>query len=204
VLLEGKPLSTWGVARLLHVTPVTVFHWIRAGKLRAYRLPGGHFRVAPSDLQQFLIDNKIPIALHDAAPRRILVVDDEPSVLEAFEAALTLKGYEVVLVPGGRAALRALRRDRFDLIFLDLLLPDLGGSHVLKAIKRRDPEAVVVIVTGYPNHDEAIAALEYGPAMMLPKPVKLSDIEAVLRIVFKGRDPVPVSGDARRAEGRTW
>jgi len=204
VPLEDRPLSTWGVARLLHVTPVTVFHWIRGGKLRAYRLPGGHFRVARPDLQQFLVDNRIPILLPEAAPRRILVVDDEPSILETFEAALTLRGYEVVLASGGRAALRALRRDRFDLIFLDLLLPDLGGAQVLKAIKRRDPDAVVVIVTGFPDHKEAIAALVYGPAMLLPKPVKLSDIDAVLKIVFKERDLASASGGARHAEARVW
>jgi excisionase family DNA binding protein len=182
---EGKPLTTWGVARILHVTPVTVFHWIRAGKLKAYRLPGGHFRVAPADLRQFLLDNRIPINFDAGVPRRILVVDDEAVVLEAFDAVLAGKACEVVLASSGREALRELRRDRFDLIFLDLLLPDIGGSVVLRAIKRRDPEAVVVLVTGFPHHEEAIAALEYGPAMMLPKPIKLSDIESVLKIVFK-------------------
>jgi excisionase family DNA binding protein len=182
---DEKPLSTWGVARLLHVTPVTVFNWIRAGKLKAYRLPGGHFRVARADLQQFLADNRIPIALEAAPPRRILVVDDEAVVLEAFDAALAVYGCQVVLASSGRAALRALRQDRFDLIFLDLLLPDIGGAAVLRAIKRRDPEALVVLVTGFPHHDEAIAALEYGPAMLLPKPVRVPDIESVLKIVFK-------------------
>jgi len=185
VTSSEKPLSTWGVARILHVTPVTVFNWIRAGKLEAYRLPGGHFRVARPDLQRFLLDSKIPITLDTPPPRRVLVVDDDPRVLEAFEAALTLKGCEVVLAPGGRAALRAMRKDRFDLIFLDLLLPDIGGAAVLKAIKRRDPEAVVVLVTGFPHHEEAIAALKFGPAMLLSKPVKLPDIESVLKIVFK-------------------
>ncbi len=183
---EGKPLSTWGVARLLHVTPVTIFHWIRAGKLKAYRLPGGHFRVARADLQEFLLTNRIPIRLDADAPKRILMVDDEPVVLEALEAVLALKGYDVVLAASGRAALRELRKDRFDLIFLDLFLPDIGGAAVLKAIKRRDPEVVVVLITGLPHHEEAIAALEYDPAMMLPKPIKLPDIESVLKIVFKG------------------
>ncbi len=183
---EAKPLSTWGVARLLHVTPVTVFNWIRAGKLKAYRLPGGHFRVARADLQEFLLQNRIPIRLDADAPKRILLVDDEAVVLEALEAVLSMKGYDVVRAASGRAALRELRKDRFDLIFLDVLLPDLGGASVFKAIRRRDPEAVVVLVTGFPHHEEAIAALEYGPAMMIPKPIKLSDIDSVLKIVFKG------------------
>lgn len=44
---------------------------------------------------------------------------------------------------------------------------------------------MVVLITGYPYHDETLAALEHGPAMLLPKPIKLADIEAVLKIVFK-------------------
>ncbi len=112
-------------------------------------------------------------------------MDDEAPVREAFQAALEAKGYEVVLATDGREALRLVRRDHFDLIFLDILLPTVGGASVLKAIKRRDPEAVVVLITGYPHHDETMAALAYGPAMLLQKPIKLTDIDAVLEIVFK-------------------
>jgi two-component system response regulator PilR (NtrC family) len=91
----------------------------------------------------------------------------------------------VALARDGREALKSLRREKFDLIFLDILLPYVGGASVLKAIKRQDPEAIVVIITGYPSHGEILSALDYGPAMLLPKPVKLADIEAVLQIVFK-------------------
>ncbi|MBI2563238.1 MAG: response regulator, partial [candidate division NC10 bacterium] len=98
---------------------------------------------------------------------------------------LQAKGYEVVLASDGREALRSIRRETFDLIFLDILLPEVGGASILKAIKRRDPEAVVALITGYPHHDETLAALEYGPAMLLRKPIKLTDIHAVLEIVFK-------------------
>ncbi len=85
----------------------------------------------------------------------------------------------------GREALRLIKREAFDLIFLDILLPAVGGASVIKALKRRDPEAVVVLITGYPYHDETLAALEYGPAMLLRKPIKLTDIDAVFEIVFK-------------------
>lgn len=182
---DEKPLSTGEVARLLHVTPVTVLLWIRAGKLPAYRVPGGHYRIARSEFRKFLADNKIPVTPDPPRPRHVLVVDDEAPVREAFGAALQVKGYDVTLAEEGREALRFIRRETFDLIFLDILLPEVGGASVLKAIKRRDPEAVVVLITGYPYHDETLAALEYGPAMLLPKPIKVADIDAVLKIVFK-------------------
>lgn len=182
---EGRPLSTGDVARLLHVTPVCVLRWIRAGKLPAYRVAGGHFRIARLMFRKFLTDNQIPIAFDSLPKRRILVVDDEDSVAAAFEAALKAKGHDVVLAMSGRQALRFIRQDHFDLIFLDVLLPPTGAASILKAIKRWDPEAVVVLITGYQDHEETLAPLQYGPAMILPKPVKVSDLSAVLRIVFK-------------------
>ena len=184
-MADEKPLSTGEVARLLHVTPVAVLLWIRAGKLKAARVPGGRYRIARAEFRTFLTDNQLPVTLDAAPPRRILVVDDDASVREALGAALQAKGCEVVVAKDGREALRRIRRDRFDLIFLDMLLPAVGGASVLKAIKRRDAEAVVVVITGYPRHDETLAALECGPAMLLPKPITLADIDAVLKIVFK-------------------
>jgi len=187
---DEKPLSTGNVARLLHVSRVAVLLWIRAGKLKASRVPGGRYRIARADFRKFLADNQLPVAFDTPPPRRVLVVDDEAPVREAFEAALRAKGYEVILAKDGREALRILKQEPFDLIFLDTLLPEVGGASVLRAIKRQAPEAVVVLITGFPHHEETLAALEYGPAMLLPKPIKLADIEAVLKIVFK-RDEAP-------------
>ena len=185
--MDEKPLSTGEVARHLHVTPVAVLLWIRAGKLKATRVPRGRYRIARADFRKFLAENQLPVVLEPSAPRRILVVDDDSAVREALGAALQAKGYAVVLAKDGREALGAIRQDLFDLVFLDMLLPAVGGASVLKAIKRRDPEAMVVIITGYPHHDETLAALEFGPAMLLPKPIQIADLEAVLKIVFKER-----------------
>jgi len=206
---QDRPLSTGEVARVLHVTPVCVLRWIRAGKLPAYRFPGGHFRIARFAFRKFLADNHIPLGFDSLPARRVLVIDDGNSVGAGFEAALKAKGYEVVLARSAREALRIIRQDRFDLIFLDVLLPTAGGGAILKAIKRRHPEAVVVLVTGCPDHDETLAALQYGPAMLLPKPVKVSDIYAVLKIVFKEKvdDQSGLDrpdGEARERSSSVW
>jgi DNA-binding NtrC family response regulator len=144
------------------------------------------WEVAHPELEEFILTTTIPARLDAEAPKRILLVDDEPVVLEALEAVLALKGHEVVLADCGQAALRALAEDRFDLIFLDLLLPDVGGAAILQAIKGRDPQPMVVLVTGFPHHEDAIAALECGQVLLLPKPIKLSEIDSLLRAVFKG------------------
>lgn len=182
---DEKPLTTGQIARLLHVSPVGVLRWVRAGKLKGYRVPGGRHQITRAEFRKFLADNQIPVTLEAPRSNRVLVVDDEPAVREALGAALEAEGYEVALARDGQEALRSLKQERFDLVFLDVLLPRIGGASVLKAIKRRDPEAIVVIITGHPRHNETLAALEFGPAMLLPKPIKLADIKAVLKIVFK-------------------
>lgn len=182
---DEKPLGTAEVARHLHVSQVAVLLWIRAEKLKASRVPGGRYRIARADFRRFLAENQLPAAPEDSPTKRILVVDDEETVRDAFEAALTAAGHQVVLAADGRAALRWLRRERFDLVFLDILLPTMSGATLLKLIKRRDPAALVVLITGFPDHNETLAALECGPAMLLRKPIKLADIQVALEIVFK-------------------
>ena len=122
----------------------------------------------------------------DTMPKRILVMDDEATVQGAFTAALSAKGHHVSLAKDGRQAFRILRQEHFDLVFLDILLPVVGGASVLKAITQRAPEALVVLITGFPHHDDTLTVLEHGLAMLLPKPITLTDIDAVLKIVFKG------------------
>ena len=89
---DEKPFTTGDVARLLHISLVTVLLWIRAGKLKAHRMPGGHYRIAQAEFRKFLTDNQIPVSLDAPAPRRVLVVDDEASVREAFAATLRPEG----------------------------------------------------------------------------------------------------------------
>ena len=182
---DERPLSTGEVARLLHVTPVAVLGWIRAGKLSAYRVPGGRHRIPRAEFRQFLVNNQIPLSLEPPASRRILFVDDNAAIREAFGTILQTKGYEVVLAADGPEALEIIRENHFDLIFLDIILPHLSGAALIGEVKRWDPEALVVIITGHPDHAETLAALAHGPAMLLAKPIRLTDIEAVLKIVFE-------------------
>ncbi len=183
---DERPLSTGEVARLLHVTSVAVLGWIRTGKLKAYRVPGGRHRIPLDEFRRFLADNQIPLSMPSSSSSpRVLVVDDEASVREAFESVLRVKGCEVTLASNGRQALQTLRENHFDLIFLDIILPGMRGASLIRAIKRRDPEAVVIIITGFPHHEETLAALQLGPAMLLAKPIKLADIDEVFKVVFK-------------------
>ncbi len=72
-MAQEKPLSTGEVARLLHVTPVAVLGWTRAGKLPAYRVPDGRHRVDCAEFRKFLAENQFPVTLDTPTPQRVLV-----------------------------------------------------------------------------------------------------------------------------------
>ncbi len=107
----------------------------------------------------------------------LLVVDDDPGVLEALETALSLT-YQVHTAATAAAALEALCSNSFDLILLDYRLPDLPGTAVLQAVKRFFPDTMVILMTGVGTEEVAIEALRGGARDYLRKPIDLRDLLA--------------------------
>lgn len=106
----------------------------------------------------------------------VLVVDDEPGVARATERALSKNGYQVTVATGGRDAIQKAATVRFDAIVSDLGMPDIDGRELLKAIRAIDLDVPFIFVTGRPNLQSAIEAIEYGAFRYLIKPVALQDL----------------------------
>lgn len=100
----------------------------------------------------------------------ILVVDDEPIVRESLMGWLTKAGHNVSAVEGGRCALELLAEKEFDLVFLDVRMPDLGGMEVLKQLKAHRPESIVVMITAFGSIESAVEAMKMGAADYILKP----------------------------------
>ena len=79
---------------------------------------------------------------------KILVVDDEPRLRESLRELLALQGYKVEVAEGGRVAIERLQECLFDLVLLDLLMPDLDGTQVLDAIRGDSIDTIVIVVSG--------------------------------------------------------
>ena len=107
---------------------------------------------------------------------RVLVVDDEDVVRLSYAAALARSSCELRTARNGAEALRAMERNAFDVVFLDLRMPGQDGMSVLREIKHKWPESEVVIVTGYPSVDTAKEAVRLGAFDYLAKPVGPDDI----------------------------
>jgi DNA-binding NtrC family response regulator len=102
---------------------------------------------------------------------RILIVDDEEVVRHSYRRILSGDGYTVAAASNGEKALKIMEDNPFDVILLDVRMPEMNGLQVLKAIKERWPESEVVIITGYPSIQGAKEAVRLGAFDYLTKPV---------------------------------
>ena len=100
----------------------------------------------------------------------ILVVDDEMEIREGLELLLSSEGYEVSAAETGTAGLTALENRPYDLLLLDVSLPDRNGLDILKEIRTRDPELSVILITAFGSIDMARAAFKTGAKDYITKP----------------------------------
>jgi diguanylate cyclase (GGDEF)-like protein/PAS domain S-box-containing protein len=107
---------------------------------------------------------------------RLLVVDDEPLILEGLSRLLATRDYEVATAGGGYEALLAIGRQQFDAILLDLGMPDLDGSEVLRFVTERSADTPVIVVSGDSTIDAAIRALRGGAADFVRKPYEPEEL----------------------------
>ena len=103
---------------------------------------------------------------------RILVIDDEEDIRESLEAFLSLEGYSVDLAPSGSEGLRRLESRDYDLVLLDLMMPERSGMDVLRDIRERDREIPIFMITAFGSIDAAVEALKLGATDFIQKPWK--------------------------------
>jgi DNA-binding NtrC family response regulator len=101
---------------------------------------------------------------------RILVVDDEADIRESLEALLCLEGYTVELAQNGVEGLRRAESANYDIVLLDLMMPDRSGMEVLREIRERDTETPVFMITAYGSVEVAVSALKTGANDYFSKP----------------------------------
>jgi signal transduction histidine kinase/DNA-binding response OmpR family regulator len=115
----------------------------------------------------------------EARPR-VLVVDDEPSVVDVFQEFLGGQGYEISVAASGEAAVGLIPQLRPDLILTDINLPGLSGLEVVRFAKSVDPEVVVIVVTGDASAATAIDALRQGAYDYVQKPFDLDEVHQIV------------------------
>ncbi|HEY6204177.1 MAG TPA: response regulator transcription factor [Candidatus Limnocylindria bacterium] len=130
--------------------------------------------------------------------KTVLVVDDEPKIVELARDYLEHAGFAVVSASDGTAALATARASRPDLVVLDLGLPELDGLDVARAL-RRDSTVPIVMLTGRGDEADKIAGLEIGADDYVTKPFSPKELVARIRAVLRRTERPPDSGDVVRA-----
>jgi len=100
----------------------------------------------------------------------ILVIDDEPDIRESLEILLSAEGYRVDLAPNATEGLKRLENSTFDLVLLDLMMPDKSGMQVLEEVRARDRETPIFLITAYGSVEVAVNALKRGANDYFSKP----------------------------------
>ena len=118
----------------------------------------------------------------------ILVIDDEESMRDSCQQTLSRAGNRVEVAEEGSRGLAMLERESFDLVILDLKMPGLSGMEVLKKIRERDPEAMVIVITGYATVESAVEAMKRGAYDFIPKPFTPGSLRVIVRRALDRRE----------------
>lgn len=127
--------------------------------------------------------------MSDSRRKHLLVVDDEPVILQILKAVFEEEPYRLTLLSSGSEALRVIAEDHVDLLLTDKNLPDVGGMELLRAAKQKDPLTEVVIITGYGSLETALTALEFDAFDYVLKPLNnVFDIRKKVRQAFQKQE----------------
>jgi EAL domain-containing protein (putative c-di-GMP-specific phosphodiesterase class I)/CheY-like chemotaxis protein len=126
----------------------------------------------------------------------ILLADDEPLLVNSLKRVLEDSGHTVETAPDGRTALDIIERQQFDTIISDISMPEVGGLELLRAVRERDPDVPVILITGKPAVETAVEAVEHGIVAYLVKPFSLDQFHQAITKAVRLRRLARVSRDA--------
>jgi two-component system, OmpR family, KDP operon response regulator KdpE len=121
---------------------------------------------------------------------RVLVVDDDPSLLRALRVSLHLKGHEVLTAATGEQGISQAALNSPDVIVLDLGLPDIDGLNVCRRIREWD-DVPIVVLSAIGSEDRKVAALDQGADDYMTKPFGVAELEARIRTAIRHHRPSP-------------
>ena len=117
--------------------------------------------------------------------KTILIVDDDPEIIESVKIALQSEGYTVFYARDGNQGLALAERENPDLIILDMMMPVLNGRDAFYQLKKISPNVKVLLTSGYVNSQDVEDVLENGAAGFLQKPYRIQSLAEKIRSILK-------------------
>jgi len=116
---------------------------------------------------------------------RILVIEDEPTITEFLKTGLAYEGYEVIVALDGKTGLDLFREKEFDLIILDIMLPDIDGFEVCRRIRETGIETPILMLTAKKEISDRVTGLDIGADDYMTKPFSFDELLARMRALFR-------------------
>ena len=161
-------------AEYLRIPLPTVYYLVQRGQLPAIQI-GGRWRVKRS-----LLDRDV-LKTEGSGQPTVLVVDDDAALQSIFKQFLKKAGFSRIVVGSGAEAISYAEKQKFDLVFLDLQLPDMSGDKVYLRLKELHPDLPIIITTGYPNSAVLSKILQSGPVTVIKKPIEFEQLIRTLK-----------------------
>lgn len=131
---------------------------------------------------------------------RILVIDDDETITAVFRAGLRQEGYNVDVASTGKEAIEKSKNQLYNLALIDIRLPDMEGTKLLTEMQETTPKMRKIIVTGYPDLQNAIASVQKGADFYITKPTKLDELTKVVKEQLQKQREEKMYGEKKVAE----
>jgi excisionase family DNA binding protein len=179
-LTTKRVFTTGEAAEVCKVSQQTIIRCFDSGRLTGFRVPGSKFRRIPrEELIRFMRANNIPVDALGGTKKRVLVVDDDPKIVELYQDLLGRDGrFDVKTAATGYDAGLLTQAFHPHLILLDYMLPDINGTVVCQRL-RGNPELAdikVLVISGVVNEKEVQQLLSAGANGFLKKPFQVSEL----------------------------
>ncbi len=167
-------MSLEEVANYLLVTKKTIYRLLEGHGIPAMKV-GHQWRFDKVSIDVWLYQSSVK------AKANILVIDDDDTLCDLFQDTLQAEGHTITTISESCKGLELVKERDYDLVFLDLKMPEMDGAELFRQIRLAKPELPVTIITGYPDSDLMMSALAHGPLGVMKKPFTGSDILTALK-----------------------
>ncbi|MFQ6042086.1 MAG: response regulator [Candidatus Poribacteria bacterium] len=173
-----KPLTTGEAGKYCNVTHVTIIKWIKQGKLKAYRTPGGRYQIQPQDLIEFLYLYKMPIPKELLTKTRILVIDDNPKLMDFIINTLQneKKNYDLASALNGYDAAMQIINFKPHVVIVNTKTPGVDGIQVCRSIKDNPETEKIKVLAIVDKAEEEKEILRCGVEHCLRKPLNIDEL----------------------------
>ena len=176
-------LTVFQASKYCNVSPKTIINWIEAGHIEAYKTVGGHRRIKISDMENFMRKQGIPIPEQEIISERkkILIVDDDPIIVETLVQGLEEEEYDYEIISASDGFEAGLQVNHFKphLLILDIMMPDIKGFEVCKKIKTNEEtkDTKIIVLSAYLDDEKFKKMKEYGADICFSKPLPLPELK---------------------------